>query len=92
MRDWELDDSGQPAQRILERRRPAQFISQIPKPKKHKSKAAQPSLGLEDERLSTQEQKAVKTTAFDLQVNPAHPGLRFHKLDKPRTPASPRCG
>jgi mRNA-degrading endonuclease RelE of RelBE toxin-antitoxin system len=33
-------------------------------------------------RLSGDEQKAVKTTAFDLQTNPASPGLRFHKLDK----------
>ncbi len=35
-------------------------------------------------RLSGDEQKAVKTTAFDLQLNPAHPGLSFHKLDKVR--------
>ena len=33
-------------------------------------------------RLTGDEQKAVKTTAFDLQVNPAAPGLSFHKLDK----------
>lgn len=33
-------------------------------------------------RLAGDEQKAVKTTVFDLQVNPASPGLRFHKLDK----------
>ena len=33
-------------------------------------------------RLTGDEQKAVKTTAFDLQLNPAHPGLQFHKLDK----------
>lgn len=33
-------------------------------------------------RLTGDEQKAVKTTAFDLQVNPAHPSLQFHKLDK----------
>jgi mRNA-degrading endonuclease RelE of RelBE toxin-antitoxin system len=35
-------------------------------------------------RLTGDEQKAVKTTAFDLQVNPANPGMRFHKLDKGR--------
>ncbi len=35
-------------------------------------------------RLTSDEQKAVKTTAFDLQVNPANPGLSFHKLDKAR--------
>jgi mRNA-degrading endonuclease RelE of RelBE toxin-antitoxin system len=33
-------------------------------------------------RLSGEEQKIVKTTAFDLQVNPANPGMRFHKLGK----------
>src|SRR5688500_9469181 len=33
-------------------------------------------------RLTGDEQKAVKTTAFDLQVNPATPGLQFHKLEK----------
>src|SRR6478752_7619476 len=33
-------------------------------------------------RLTGEEQKAVKTTAFDLQMNPAHPGFSFHKLDK----------
>ena len=35
-------------------------------------------------RLTTDEQKAVKTTAFDLQLNPANPGMSFHKLDKAR--------
>ncbi len=35
-------------------------------------------------RLTNQEQKAVKTTAFDLQLNPASPGLKFHKLDRVR--------
>src|SRR6185437_7917435 len=33
-------------------------------------------------RLTAEEQKAVKTTAFDLQVNPARPSLQFHKLEK----------
>ena len=33
---------------------------------------------------SGEEQKAVKTTAFDLQINPANPGMSFHKLDKAR--------
>jgi superfamily I DNA/RNA helicase len=35
-------------------------------------------------RLTGDEQKAVKTTAFDLQLNPASPGMSFHKLDKAR--------
>ena len=33
-------------------------------------------------RLTEEEKKAVKTTAFDLQLNPANPGMSFHKLDK----------
>jgi mRNA-degrading endonuclease RelE of RelBE toxin-antitoxin system len=37
-------------------------------------------------RLTGEEQKAVKTTAFDLQLNPAHPSLQFHKLDRPKDP------
>ncbi len=35
-------------------------------------------------RLTGDEQKAVKTTAFDLQLNPANPGMQLHKLDKAR--------
>jgi len=33
-------------------------------------------------RLTGDEQKAVKTTAFDLQLNPANPGMSLHKLDR----------
>lgn len=33
-------------------------------------------------RLTGEEQKAAKTTAFDLQVDPSRPGLSFHKLDR----------
>lgn len=33
-------------------------------------------------RLTGEEQKAVKTTAFDLQLNPVNPGMSFHKLDR----------
>ena len=37
-------------------------------------------------RLTGDEQKAAKTTAFDLQINPVQPGMQFHKLDKARDP------
>lgn len=37
-------------------------------------------------RLTAQEQKAVKTTAFDLQMDPSAPGLSFHKLDRAKDP------
>ena len=37
-------------------------------------------------KLNGDEQKAVKTAAFDLQLNQAHPALQFHKLDKAKDP------
>ena len=37
-RYWELDESGQPTQKSLDGRRPAKFITPIPKPKKTKNK------------------------------------------------------
>ncbi len=33
-------------------------------------------------RLTAEEQKAVKTAAFDLQINPAQPGSQMHRIDK----------
>ena len=35
-------------------------------------------------RLSGDEQKAVKTTAFDLQLNPAHPSMSLHRIEQSR--------
>jgi mRNA-degrading endonuclease RelE of RelBE toxin-antitoxin system len=37
-------------------------------------------------KLTGDEQKQVKTTAFDLQINPANPGMSFHKLDRAKDP------
>lgn len=37
-------------------------------------------------KLTGDEQKAVKTTAFDLQLNPVSPGMQFHKLNAVRDP------
>jgi len=39
-RYWELDAQGQPTQQIIEKRRRAEFITPIPKPKKRKGSAA----------------------------------------------------
>jgi len=38
-RHWELDKDGQPTQRIIETRRHAEFVSPVPKPKKHKKQS-----------------------------------------------------
>ena len=40
-RHWELDESGQPTQRIIEKRRRAEFITPIPKPRKRKQSGQQ---------------------------------------------------
>lgn len=37
-------------------------------------------------RLSNDEQKQAKLTAFDLQLNPDQPGLQFHRIDKSKDP------
>lgn len=37
-------------------------------------------------KLNNDEQKAVKTAVFDLQINPANPGMSFHKLDRAQDP------
>lgn len=37
-------------------------------------------------RLTNEEQKQAKLTAFDLQSNPEHPGLKFHRIDKSKDP------
>lgn len=57
-RHWELDDQGQPTQRIIESRRRAEFITPIPKPKKRKgSEAQQQFIFDEGKGLSTKEQQ-----------------------------------
>ena len=54
---WELDDGGQPTNRILDRRRQVSFITPIPKPKK--GKGAQQALDFDEEahRVSTESQQ-----------------------------------
>jgi len=37
-------------------------------------------------KLSNDEQKAVKTTAFDLQLNPTSSGMHFHKIERAKDP------
>ena len=63
-RHWELDETGQPTQKIIERRRPAQFITAIPK---HKgSTAEQPALVFgEGKDLSTAKQQYEDTAIIN---------------------------
>ena len=57
-RHWELDQDGQPTQKITDQRRSAKFITPIPKPKKRKAGAAQPGFVFDEGKgLSTAEQQ-----------------------------------
>jgi type III restriction enzyme len=65
-RHWELDDDGQPTQKILETRRHARFITPIPKPKKRKSAATQEGFVFDDGKgLSTKEQQYDPTSIIN---------------------------
>ena len=37
-------------------------------------------------KLTGDEQKAVKTTASDLQMNPVNPGTQFHRMERAKDP------
>ena len=55
---WELDETGQPTQRIIESRRVAQYITAVPKPKKLKTAPAQKRMILDEGKgISTEEQE-----------------------------------
>ncbi len=60
---WELDDTGQPTQKIVENRRPAQFITPIPKPKKQKGAPRQDDLLFDD--LSSNAQQYIHTAIIN---------------------------
>lgn len=65
-RHWELDDDGQPTQKTLETRRPAKFITPIPKPKKRKGAAKQEGFVFDDGAgLSTKEQQYDPTSIIN---------------------------
>jgi len=55
---WELDSEGQPTQRTIETRRPAKFITPIPKPKKRKRSPTQEALVFDEGKgLSSKKQQ-----------------------------------
>jgi type III restriction enzyme len=67
-RHWELDETGQPTQQIIEGRRKASFITPIPKPRKRKRGADQQQLVFDEGKgLSTHEQQ-YKVTSLINQV------------------------
>jgi type III restriction enzyme len=81
VRHWELDDQGQPTQRLIETRRRAEFITPIPRPRKRSGKATQQQIVFnEGKGLSTEEQQYDPTSIIN--------ELRYH-VDKWRNWPNP---
>jgi len=81
LRHWELDSQGPPTQRVVESRRPAEFITPIPKPQKRKSAPAQQDLTLDEGKgLSNEKQQYAQTSLIN--------DLR-HEVDKWRSIPNP---
>jgi type III restriction enzyme len=65
-RHWELDEHGQPTQRIIDQRRRAEFVTPIPKPKKRKGSPKQDELVFDEGKgLSTKEQQYDPTSIIN---------------------------
>jgi type III restriction enzyme len=65
VKHWELDESGQPTQKVIEQRRRAKFITPIPKPKKRKAAAQKGFVFDEGKGLSTKEQQYDPTSIIN---------------------------
>ncbi len=68
-RHWELAKDGQPTQQILQRRRSAEYITPIPKPRKRKGSA-------EQERLNLSEVAGLSTASQEYDPTPVINSLR----------------
>ena len=78
-RHWELDETGQPTQKIVEDRRKAQFITPIPKPKKQKTTPKQGGFLFDEGKgLSTGKQQYDPTSRD--QTNAAVPSPILHDV------------
>ncbi len=78
---WELDNHGQPTQRIIHKRRSAEFITPIPRPRKRKDSPNQLQIVFDEGKgLSTEEQQYDPTPIIN--------ELR-HEVDKWRSRPNP---
>lgn len=57
LRHWELDESGQPTQKIAESRRVVKFITPIPRPRNRNGAGVQQQLIVDDAGISTPDQQ-----------------------------------
>lgn len=67
-RHWELDRDGQPTQVIMDRRRRAEFITPIPKPKKRRAEQASLLLA-SDDGISSERQQYHSALINDLRIH-----------------------
>src|SRR5258708_1082877 len=65
LKHWELDEAGQPTQKVIEQRRRAKFITPIPKPKKRKAATQKGFVFDEGKGLSTKEQQYDPTSIIN---------------------------
>ena len=64
---WELDASRQPTNQVIDQRRPAAYITPIPKPRRQRGQAQQRSLILDEgQGLSAEEQEYDPTSAINV--------------------------
>lgn len=62
---WDLDDAGQPTQEVVEKRRRADFITPIPKPRKRRSAGGdQAALAFDEGKGLTTDEQAYDHTAI----------------------------
>ena len=80
---WELDAQGQPTQQIIDKRRRAEFITPIPKPRKRKGSVVQ------QEQLIFDEGKGLSTQAQQYDPTPIINELR-HQVDLWRSFPNPK--
>lgn len=93
-RHWELDESGQPTQRVVETRRAAEFVTPIPKPRKRKRGRGggdQAELSFAEERgLSSGDQKYDLTSIINEVRNRVDAWRRLHPSQWQVTPETAR--
>jgi len=66
VRHWELDEHGQPTQKVIETRRRAEFITPIPKPRKRRSSSEQQQIVFDEGKgLSSEKQQYDQTSLIN---------------------------
>ena len=66
-RHWKLDDDRQPTSQIIDQRRPAAYITPVPKPRKQRGQPQQKAMVLDEGKgLSTEEQEYDPTSTINV--------------------------